>query len=469
MLKQQRNGGRRHSKTGGALLVALWLGIGLAGCSSLLDVDNPNNVVGDDLLAPAAAKAVANGALYTIMAGYTYVLMDHATVSDELHWIGSRDAFLKLEQGWIDDPLNEFSDQGFREFAPARWMCDEAIRILEMHRDSATLDNINDLARTYMYAAFMYTITPDLFDDFALSQRKLAAPPIGEANMNSMYLTATTYATNGLALVSGDADLQRNLLAMRARTRYGLGVWNLVGTRPISTGLLSAGDASAAAADAAAALAIDNTDWTYQLDWESGHAFGDAQYAINNRHELRWGDDYIIADASDNYRDFTQPDRGIVLQDPIDAMGDPRLDEFMTAFEDGGQLSDMTLLSARAMYLILAEDALVRGVMADFETNINAVRAFSPTALTPFTDGAAGMPTAQEMLIHERRVNLFLQGYRLNDMYRFGIQSSMWQAASPAFSAPGTFLPITKAEIDANCYLNPDFECTEDDVISGGG
>jgi hypothetical protein len=74
------------------------------------------------------------------------------------------------------------------------------------------------------------------------------------------------------------------------------------------------------------------------------------------------------------------------------------------------------------------------------------------------------MPTAQDLLIHERRVNLFLQGRRLNDMYRFGIQSSMWQASSSAVTNPGTFLPITKVELDANCHLTTDFECP-----AGGG
>ncbi|MCZ6918506.1 MAG: hypothetical protein O7I93_17155, partial [Gemmatimonadetes bacterium] len=79
--------------------------------------------------------------------------------------------------------------------------------------------------------------------------------------------------------------------------------------------------------------------------------------------------------------------------------------------------------------------------------------------MTPWVSGGAGMPAAQDLLIHERRVNLFLQGRRLNDMYRFGVQSSMWEASSPAATNPGTFLPITKIELDANCHLNPDFTC----------
>ncbi|MFQ5811119.1 MAG: hypothetical protein ACE5JM_15985, partial [Armatimonadota bacterium] len=371
----------------------------------------------------------------------------------------------------IDNPLNEFSDQAFKEFAPSRWMGDEAIKILEQHQTDGVLEDPTDLARAYLYAAVVYTVAADFFDDFALSDMKLAAPPIGEANMGTLYTTAIGYLDKAMAIVGGSgSDLERNVLAMRARVKHARGVWNLIGVRPISsgTGIISAGDAAAAAADAQAALAIDNSDWSYDLVYEAVGAFGDAQYAIATRLELRFGDDYIVSTQDDKKRDVTAPDRGIVLQDLIDNFGDPRLDEMMTAFEAEDELADLRLLSARGMYLILAEDALARGSTADFVTNINIVRGFSPTALTPYADGMPGI-TARDMLIHERRVNLYLQGRRLNDMYRFGIQSASWQGASPAASAPGTFFPITKAEIDANCHINPDWPTDVPCESPGGG
>jgi hypothetical protein len=105
------------------------------------------------------------------------------------------------------------------------------------------------------------------------------------------------------------------------------------------------------------------------------------------------------------------------------------------------------------MHLILAEDALVRGDNAAFSTHINAARAWGG-----LSDWTAGSGVSQEdILIHERQVNLFIMGRRLNDMYRFDIESDMWEPASTAASAPGTFFPITKSEIDANCFINPDW------------
>jgi hypothetical protein len=445
------------------------LGIGLAGCNSLLDVENPNNVLAEDLLNPAAATNVVNGALWTIQDGYGYQLMVYATVSNELHWIGSRDAFQELEFGWVGRPLNEFSDQAFKEFAPAFWMANNAIDILETHDAENLLDDDTQLARAYLYGAFMYTVVADMFDDWAPSDMKLSGPPEGPENMGSYYDIAIGYLDDAYAIVQGAAsDLERHVLAMRARAKHARGVWDLIGTRPITpgTGLLSASGAQAAAADAAAALAIDDSDWAFDFVYTAAGASGDIQTAVNDRFELRFGEEYVVPSTDDNTRDVAAPDRGVRLQDPIDAIGDPRLDELMTPFEGGGETADLRVLSARLMYLILAEDALVRNDMAAFATNINTVRGFMN--MSDWVDGGGGMPTALEILIHERRVNLYLQGYRLNDIYRFGLVAPGWQPASHAAAEPGTFFPITKAELESNCYLNPSFECNADNSIGGG-
>jgi hypothetical protein len=258
--------------------------------------------------------------------------------------------------------------------------------------------------------------------------------------------------TSGLALNVND-ELQRNLTAMRARLRHAQGVWNLVGTRPISTGLISAADAAAAATDANAALALDPSDWTYSLEFTPAGTYGDIQGDINSRLEHRFGDRYIVPSANDKTRNRDAAYRGIALMDLIDNVGDPRLDAFMTPFEDAVQYGDLPFLSAREMHLILAEDALVRGANAAFSTHINAARAWG--GLSDWTAGSG--VSQQDMLIYERQVNLFLQGRRLNDMYRFEIESDMWEASSAASSAPGTFFPITMAEIEANCYINPEW------------
>jgi len=449
------NGGRAHF---GAALLVLWLGVAVAGCNSLLEVDNPNNVVAEDILRPSAGSAVANGALYEVQSGYTYTLMVYGTATDEMTWVGSRDNFQTLDFGYVDDPLNEFSDEAFKDIAPARWMADEAIRILELHYAGDSIVAESELAEAYLWGAIVYTVIADVFDDFTFSDKRVASPPIGEANMGALYDDAIAYLDAALAL-DITTELERNILAMRARAKHARGVWNMIGTRPISTGPISASAAAAAAADAQAALNLDGSDWVFEFEYISTGTGADIHSNVNSRLEMRFGDRYIIPEPAGKRRDLTATDHGIALQDPIDAVGDPRLDVMMTAFESGITLGDLTILSAREMHLILAEDALVNG--GDFQTHINAARAWG--GLSDWTP-ASGV-TQQDMLIYERQVNLYLQMRRMSDLYRFGIQSDNWQAASPAVTAPGTFWPITKAELDANCYLNPDWPA---DVPCGG-
>ncbi len=160
----------------GAPLLAIWMAfaVSVSGCDSLLDVDNPNNVIGEDLLDPTAATAVVNGALYTVQEGYGYMLAPYSTVSDELHWIGSRDAWFELELGTPENPANEFVDDAFTFLAQGRWMADEAIKILEEHQTNSVLPDTTDLARAYLYAAISYVTIADWMDDFALSDRQEA-------------------------------------------------------------------------------------------------------------------------------------------------------------------------------------------------------------------------------------------------------------------------------------------------------
>jgi len=443
-----KDGGRRF----GTALLALTAGVSLAACNSLLDVNNPNNVVADDILQPSAGSALANGALYELQSGYTYTLMVYGTATDEMTWVGSRDNFQTLDFGYVDDPLNEFSDEAFKDIAPARWMADEAVRILEMHYQGDSIVAESELAEAYLWSAIVYVVIADVFDDFTFSDKRVASPPIGPANMGQLYDVAISRLDAALNL-DISSELERNIMAMRARAKHARGVWNLVGTRPISTGLISASDAAAAAADAQATLNMDPSDWEFDLVYTPTGTGADVHSNVNSRLEMRFGNRYIIPEPAGKRRDRTAPDRGIALQDPIDGLGDPRLDAFMTKFEDGITLGDLPVLSAREMHLILAEDALVRGDATAFATHINASRAWG--GLSDWTP-ASGV-SEMDMLIYERQVVLYLQMRRMSDMYRFGIRSDNWQDASSAVAAPGTFWPITKAELDANCYLNPDW------------
>ena len=467
-----RNSGRRGRSRGwSAPLLALCIAVSVVGCDSLIDVENPNNVVEEDFVSPVAANAVVNGALFEVQNGFAGELGPYSIAGDEMEWSGSRDAWQELMFGEVRNPFNEFTDAFFDEMAVGRWMVDKGIEMLEGHDASGDLDDRDDLARIYLFSGIMYVIIADWFDDFAFSDRQEASPPIGPSNMGGLYTTAIGRLDQGLAITSS-GDLGRNLMAMRARAKHAQSVWAMIGdnatlsyttsptiTHPSgtahqiivvpNTGLVSN---AAAAADAASALAMQSGDWRYDFVYTSStlaSQFGEWNF---ERQENRVSDSYGWPAASNVIID------SIRLRDLVDDIPDPRIIQWvLVELQPNNQFLRHPQLSARGMHLIIAEHELAtNGATAAFAASINTVRAFG--GVSDWT--AASGVSARDILIHERRVNLFLQGRRLNDIYRFGLASPRWNPTFEAFSKPGVFLPISIREIRANCHLSPDFECS---------
>ena len=98
--------GLRMATGASVLLVA-------AACSSLLDVKNPNNIAESALDNPAAAPPEASGVLASTMRMLSATTMVYAEATDEMDWIGSRDAWNDLDTGAISNYANEFADGAF--------------------------------------------------------------------------------------------------------------------------------------------------------------------------------------------------------------------------------------------------------------------------------------------------------------------------------------------------------------------
>jgi hypothetical protein len=428
-----------------AAFLVIGLTAALVGCGSLLQVDNPNNIKAADTKEPTAAKYMANGALASVSYAYAYSLPPYSIASDELDWSGSRDAWHSLDQGTITDYLNEFSDVAYEDMEKARWVADNAVATLDSLNKAGVLPDATDLARADLYAAMAYVMIADMYDNFVFSTPDTAGSPIGHDQMGTLYDEAVTYTNNGLAIAGIDAELETELTAMKARAQFDHAMWNLIGPRPITTGLVSAADGATAATTANAALALmaGTPDWTYQFQYGATLQYSDYGYENNIRQEMRLGHNYVAPDP----KAPTWLDQ-VVLNDPINGTPDPVIDAYQSSFK-GDRYYPLTFLSAREMHLIVAEAALAAGDTPTFQTEINAVRALAGAGLTDWTPASA--VTAMAILQHERRVNLFGQGRRLVDEYRFGIVDDNWQPGSEAVTHPGRLLPITNVE----CLSNP--------------
>ena len=414
----------------------------LGGCS-VLDATNPNAVVESALDTPAAATPLANGLGSSVTRALAAVWTPYAAVTDEFSFIGTREAYRNLDNGFLADPANEFTDASFPEVAEARFLAVETIRRLEAFDAAGELRTRNDLARSYLYGAIIFTTIADMYDDFVIeADRRTAGAPIGEDAMLQLYDTAASYATKGhaIATATGSTSLQGQLLGMRARAKFSKGVWQTVKparTRPANPLV----DAPEAAADARAALALMGSDAMFSLTPVNGNPLGFPALGddINQRRELR---------VSAAYADIVSQTPVATLLDPVTNIVDPVLQATLArcCTKAVGVNVPMTFVSSREMRLIIAEVALAQGDVAEFVAQINAIRALNPS-LTPY-DGTSPAPIA--MLEHTRRVNLFLQGRRLMDHYRFGSMPAEWLPTSTAARTPGCVFPIAFIERQSN-------------------
>jgi hypothetical protein len=419
----------------------------LTGCGLFdTDVANVNAVTEEALANPAAATSMVNGLGGNLHLAVNGIMGISGAASDELTWAGSREYWNLLDGGDIGDPVNEYSNGTYPYMSTARWQGDFTVKSLEAF--GAKLPNRADLARAYIFAGAAYLLIGENYEDFIIgSDRTESTASIGEANMTVTFDSATAYFTKAAALATtlSNAELQRQALGLRARSRFSKVVWQkLRAPRGFPASPLV--NDAAVTADAQAALtAMGAASYRFRSTStaQNNGGYFNTGFEINQRLEIRAGDVYTNPNAA-----RTTPLAGIAgikLNDPVSGTPDATLAAAINECcrQSSGQFLAYTLTSAREMHLILAEAALAAGNTSTFTTNINAARAI---------DGKpawAGTPSAQDILIHERRVGLFLQGRRLHDHYRFNQLADRWLTQNAATKRP-CFFPISFDERTQN-------------------
>lgn len=425
----------RKTRRVGVLTGALVL---LAACSSILDVKNPNDVSESALDQPSAAPALMNGVVGATSRMLSAVTVPYSVATDELDWIGSRDAWGDLETGVITNFANEFTDGAFPFVGEARYLGDDAIKRIEAFDQAGTLSDRTILANTYLYTAVTYTTIADLYDDFAFSSKTVAKAPIGRANMGTLYDKAVQYLDKALVIATaeGDDGLRYQVTAYRARVKHAKAVWAKIPKGAVNTAAPLVNDAGAVA-DANAALALAAGDAAFTLDNNvEANAGINIWFEVNGRNEHRTGTVYRT------------------LVDPVSGTADAGMAARLKEFTDfGTQSGTFRLTSNRELHLILAEAFLAANNTAGFTTQINAVR-----SLDGKPDWVA-TPAAQAMLVYERQSQLWLMRRRLSDMYRFNLKAVEWKVHpvyESAFNVGGLLFPIANVERLANiCIAEP--------------
>ena len=410
-------------------LIGLILTFAVIGCD--LDVNNPNSLLEDDLKDPSAASAVANGAWNAALRGVSYMMMPYTVAGDESVWIGSRDAWRQIDKGGMTNEYNEFVDQAWPYISEARWMADEAVTRLGEFNTAGTLPDVQDLVLAHLTAAMVRIYIADFFDDFVYSNKTVSGTPIGAANMHELYDQAMSLLTTAESIA--DASNKVKVLALKARVAHAEGIWGKLNPS-VNT---SSPYVSAGATEAAAAAALMSADYKWKMNFSASTVSNYMSGQINSRQEM----DLLYNAAVGNGDTFPN--------DPVTGVADTRMQAEFDLFKNtanGTDYAPITIVSLREMHLIIAESKLAGGDNTGCLDELNAIRAF---------DGLAAYASSQDAAAafkHERRANLFIQGRRLADMYRFGESSVVWDPVEQ--SAAGSFFPITIQEIRANPNIN---------------
>lgn len=401
-----------------------------AGCE-LLEVSNPNSLTEEETQQPTSANGLKNGVLNALMVATSWTYAPLSTISDEMYWSGSYESFGNYDMGRISNINNEITVNTFPELAEARWLADNAITLIEGFEAEGTLADSSILTKVHLYSALTRITIGDAFEDFVYSDKEEAAPPIGPEQMGGVYDEAVAHATAALARAraSGHTVLEMQALGVRARALHAKGVWQKLNppegapANPLVGG-------TGAADDAKAALALMPADYEATFDYQAALVANYLAQQTNVRGEVS------IAEPFD---------------DLLTGAPDPRAAAARARFLDTESYTEnyspLTWLSAAEMHLIVAESALADGDSGAARDALDTVRALADLPPVGAEDDLIAV------LEHERRANLFLQGRRLNDMYRFGSVAENWLPDEDARVAPGTLLPIPSNEIIANPNL----------------
>src|SRR5687767_11854135 len=191
---------KTFSRSFKSLACALFVGVVFPACD-VLDVNNPNNLTEESIEAVAAASAVVNGAVAANATAISQFWLGYLIATDEIVWIGSRDAWGQLDQGFVSNPNNEFTDDAYKVLSQARYMTDRAVEILDGHvATTPTTAMKTDQARAHLHSGVIYTIIGESQDDFVISQKSEAGSAIGTPNMKTILDQAITKLDKAVTL-----------------------------------------------------------------------------------------------------------------------------------------------------------------------------------------------------------------------------------------------------------------------------
>jgi hypothetical protein len=428
----------RLARAGRYTLAAVLAGATIAACDSgVFDVEDPQAFGNEDLDDPAILRNVADGAEGLLHQAYDDYIVITELLGDAIEssstWIDWED----ISEGRLRaDWATEGSFAGPQNnLLRARYAAqDAAARFERVLGDSAS--------RTPIYVQVKAV---DAWADLLLGQGFCEGPLVADGPREpdtKFYEQAVTKFTAALPLAQGlasaaDKDEWVNtILAGRARANLFAGSYDaaLADAQAVSAGFVK----NAVYSGGSGA----QQSWTGHQLHQNRNRSGGLRRLYHDRVHVIGGDngeaylrDWFDPSVDDPRMEVTRFPNQLGVNNRIQYYG-------ITKYNDYG--ADIVMTSKREMNLIEAEVYMRKGDFATMTDRLNRNRqAAGLPAMTVPADAAA----AQAALLSERFAELFVEGHRMNDLYRFDL---VGQILGPGRAMK---LPLSRTEILNNSSM----------------
>jgi starch-binding outer membrane protein, SusD/RagB family len=401
----------RHAR-GAAGVLAL---VALAGCDSLLGVSNPGSVEATDLENPALAETLVNSALGAFECAYTSYVVSVGMLGQELrdssNWAnlnGWGQRGLQLET-IIGSCPSARSASGLGAYAPlqqARYLGEDGTRLIESF-PAGSVSNVSEkLGLLAGYAGYSTLLLGEGFCEMAFDQGPLQT-------REQVFQRAEERFTSAIAHAEAAGNTQLRLLAVAGRARTRLNLGNMTGA------------------------ASDAEQIPQGFIWNAEYAAVDGSrenriYNMNRANRFASAEPVAYADLM--VGDIPDP------RVPISNSGQVGHDNATAHwFQDKytSAASPIPMASWEEAQLILAEARPSEAAAA-----INRLRISQGLPLLE----TGGSDVTLDMVLEERRRQLFLEGHRLNDMLRHDLPFPTGENHKGQAWGPITCMPLPDQE-----------------------
>ena len=394
---------RRMRPTTLALAAALALGA----CGDLFEVDNPVDILEEDLQDPAVLDALSNSAEGAVSRAYDLAVQYGELPGDGAIHVSTNQGNLALDRGILAE-FNERAEDTYNELAAARWAATEVTRRLEELVDDPTSNAA--VARSYFWDAVARITLADLYEEVPFD----GGPPNPPVAVYEMAIDLLQNAAN-IAQAAEEEDLAA-------------ASWGTIARAYRSIHFERDGDLSAFQQAAEAARRSLEIAPRFRMD---------LRFAVPGS-----GNGLFGAWQAEVQYDVMDPEYANRL-DPVSGTRDPRIqhsdfsglistfgDSIFTQLKYDDRSSDIRASSWQESALILAEYNLLTGDLAQAASYLNMVR--TAAGLPDFT--ATTEAEVRDQLLYERSTEFWLELRRWQDMRYYGIIPERW---SPAMQQAG--------------------------------